>query len=775
MYAYTYDERTGGLQLTSSPLLPVSSREPRPVYYKELDVLGFDRYWKYEKDDAYPYMWAESSSYYYRGRKVAETKGGSCCTAPEIIIHEDPEPDGKPLRFVDIPGMVEKNQAILEGLVQDTIKKVYNTYHKYARRVDVFYVAFSGGKDSIVTLDIVQRALPHNAFKVLFGDTGMEFPDTYDTVNKIESYCSEHSIDFIRAKSEFSPEYTWSQFGPPASVTRWCCSVHKTVPQILALREKTGNPDFTGMAFIGVRASESLARSEYQYLSIGEKHKGQYSCNPILEWNSAELYTYIYSENLLLNKTYKKGNSRAGCLVCPMASEKNSFMRRVWYTKDFDVYTGIIKKFYSHNFSSEKDLDEFVEKGGWKARKNGRDLPLKVGYSESTSDGRLTLEIVHPKTDWKEWIKTIGVLSNDSSPFRVLFHGKQREFNLISNEDGYSISIEKELVKEDPVFARLFKNVFRRAACCINCHECEADCHHGCISMKNGQVKISDDCLHCSECHKVEQGCLVYKSLEMPKGGSIMQNKSLNCYSSHAPKMEWFQQFFDYKNEFSQKHSLGSQMYSFFGRFLRDAGLVDKNGFSSTAALIERLGLDNLSGWGIMLANLAYTPQINWFIKKLKMNENYSKNYVVSLLEDDGVKERGANDIWSAFGRLAALPFNEIGIGTTERENRHIVSIRRTPWQNPDPKVILYSLYKFAEGCGGYYEFTLGRLLNHEIEAYGVSPTEIFGLERAQMEKLLTGLSVNYPEFINASFTLDLDNITLRNSKTSKDVLSELF
>ena len=132
MYAYSYDERTGGLLLTSSPLLPVSSREPRPVYYKELDILGFDRYWKYEKNDAYPYMWAESNSYYYRGRKVAETKGGSCCTAPQIIIIDAPEPDGKPLRFVDIPGMVQKNRAILEGLAQDTIKKVYNTYHKYS-------------------------------------------------------------------------------------------------------------------------------------------------------------------------------------------------------------------------------------------------------------------------------------------------------------------------------------------------------------------------------------------------------------------------------------------------------------------------------------------------------------------------------------------------------------------------------------------------------------------------------------------------------------------
>ena len=39
------------------------------------------------------------------------------------------------------------------------------------------------------------------------------------------------------------------------------------------------------------------------------------------------------------------------------------------------------------------------------------------------------------------------------------------------------------------------------------------------------------------------------------------------------------------------------------------------------------------------------------------------------------------------------------------------------------------------------------------------------------MAKLLNGLSVNYPEFINASFTHDLDNITLRNDKFSEEVL----
>lgn len=771
MYAYTYDEQTGGLLLTSSPL--AFSKEPRPVYYKELDILGFDRYWNYAKNDAYPYMWAEANNYYYRGRKVAQTKGGSCYTAPEISILEEPEPNGEPLRFIDIPAMVEKNRGILEGLAQDTIKEAYNTYRKYKNKADVFYVAFSGGKDSIVTLDIVQRALPHNAFKVLFGDTGMEFPDTYDVVKKVKEYCAEQDIDFIQAKSEYDPEYTWSMFGPPATVTRWCCSVHKTAPQVLALRNQTGKSDFTGMAFIGIRASESLARSEYDYISLGEKHKGQYSCNPILEWNSAELYLYIYSENLLLNEAYKKGHRRAGCLVCPRAAERNDFMSHAWYPEEFDKFIRIIEKMYQKGFTTDEALKKFVENGGWKARKNGRDLPIEIGYSESKTRGKQILTIDSPRTDWKEWIKTVGVLLNDSSPYTILFRSKEHQFVLTETERGYRVFIDEELAKSDPLFVKLLKNVFRKAACCINCRECEADCHNGCISMKNGQVSISDRCIHCSECHKVDKGCLIYKSLEMPKGGLIMSaNKSLNCYSHHAPKMEWFTQYFNYKNDFDQKHSLGSQMYSFFKRFLRDAELLDESGFSHTAEVIDKISLDNLSSWGIMLVNLSYTPQINWYVKRLNMFETYNKEYALSLLVNDGAKESWVNDIWSSFGRFVELPFNEVGMGHSDKEKRHVISITRTPWQNPDPRVILYSLYKFAKGCGGYYQFTLGRLLNHEIDSDGVSPTEIFGIDRDQMEKLLTGLSVNYPEFINASFTLDLDNITLRSEKTSQDVLT---
>ena len=99
-------------------------------------------------------------------------------------------------------------------------------------------------------------------------------------------------------------------------------------------------------------------------------------------------------------------------------------------------------------------------------------------------------------------------------------------------------------------------------------------------------------------------------------------------------------------------------------------------------------------------------------------------------------------------------------------------SIMRCSWAEPDARVILYSLYKFAEKCGGYYQFSLSTLLDDSIERDGISPTRIFGLNYDTMVPILNGLSVNYPDFISASFSLGLDTISLREGKSSQDVLT---
>ena len=296
------------------------SKEPRPVYAGELDLFGFDKYWKYDKQTDLPYMWAEANRYWYRGRLVASLGGGNVYQAPEIqlayvckeyretpagkatvktvcknpdigdtfveiidgkdkkadvrnvFVLDRPEAFGE-LRPVDIATMVEDNREILGWLEDTTAKKIVNVYEKYANKLDIFHVAFSGGKDSCVLLDLVKSALPHDSFVVVFGDTGMEFPDTYDTVDKVETQCKEDGIKFYRAASHLSPMESWDMFAPPSYVLRWCCHVHKTAPQIIKLREVTDKFDYTGLAYVGVRAAESTMRSEYKYDNYGKKQK----------------------------------------------------------------------------------------------------------------------------------------------------------------------------------------------------------------------------------------------------------------------------------------------------------------------------------------------------------------------------------------------------------------------------------------------------------------------------------------------------------------------
>ena len=89
-----------------------------------------------------------------------------------------------------------------------------------------------------------------------------------------------------------------------------------------------------------------------------------------------------------------------------------------------------------------------------------------------------------------------------------------------------------------------------------------------------------------------------------------------------------------------------------------------------------------------------------------------------------------------------------------------------------DPRVLLYSLFKYAEACGDFKQFTMSRLFDGNIDSDGVSPVRIFGIDEESMEKMLRGLSINYPEYINVTFTHDLDNITLKEAMSSKDVLN---
>lgn len=776
MYSYDWDEETGGLLLNSTQ--QKMSKEPRPVYYKELDILGFDKYWNYAKDDSAPYMWAEANNYWYHGRKVASVKGGSLYTAPELVLLEEPEPDGKPLIPVNIPLMVAKNHTILEALVQDTIKKVFNIYISYRKKVDIFYVAFSGGKDSVVALDIVQRALPHNEFKVVFGNTDMEFPTTTELVQKLSRKCSDEGIEFLEAASNMTSKESWNIFGPPARKVRWCCTVHKTAPVINMLSDKFANGKLRCVMITGVRGDESVSRSGYDEMSMGKKMAGQYSFHPILEWSSAEIYLYIYSQGLLLNDAYKYGFNRVGCIMCPNSSEKHEYIKRQCFPELVDEYCERITQNSAKDLSGD-NAKIFLETGGWKSRLSGRELKLseedRFQLNETPAYLKFSVNKLNPV--WKTWYKTMGIIEENSGEIMLEYNGVWRKCRESEDKNGGLIEIENLGNSKNSIeFIFLFKSVLAKSQYCIFCKTCVAECPHRNISMSDGKITISDKCIKCHECLKILSGCLYYNSI---RGSKAMKSlKGINKYLSVGVDAEWINSFID-DNSFEPGNRKTDVMYG----FMTDAGIVAKRKLTSFGELITRMGTSDANSWALMLCNLAYTPAFQWYIKNIPFNETYYERQLDIDMGEDTTK-KAKSEFWNGFKTILDTneAFKEIGLGipditvkqTTAGEKKSMNSLVRQPWQDPDPRVILYSLYKFAEACGDYYHFTLRRLLDHDVDSAGISPTQIFGTDSDSMQQILIGLSINYPEFINASFTLDLDKIDLVNTKSSSDVL-ELF
>lgn len=755
MFDYKFDPQTGGLLLDDGT--PQSSKEPRPVYAEEMTLLHMDEMWAFDIQNDVPYMWAEAANYYYRGKLVAKTVGGTLSEPPKIdygvMKNEDGSkcpslPQGYRLEPVDIKEMVRKNSDLLSVIEQSTCKKIYDYYKRNKKKLDCFHVAFSGGKDSVVLLELVYKALSNN-FIVVFGDTKMEFPDTYKLVDIVEQQCKDRNIPFYRAASHLEPAESWRMFGAPSRVLRWCCTVHKAAPQTLKIREVIGKNDYVGADFVGVRAAESLKRSEYEFENYGKKQKGQYSQNPILDWTSAEIWMYIFSHGLPVNGTYKKGNSRAGCLFCPMGGGKSDSMRMLSYPEEISAYTDIIRETVN-----DKNMDSYISNGGWLNRKNGRDLLNNPSrYEEYEDNEAVYLRITDPASDWKEWIKTIGSMSF--------------KYDIKYSETGYTVSFPLKINKTTE--GKHFKQVFRKAAYCVGCRVCEMNCPNGCISFANG-LKI-EGCKHCLQCHAIDDGCLAYHSLQHPKnGGHVM--KSLNSFADHAPKSNWVIDFFDRGNSFLDDNKLGPMQISMFKRFLSDAKLISKSKTTDFYELIVKIGADSATAWGLIYTQLAYyNPQIRWYVDNMDVDETVTKKAIEDRLMADDVSAKDARSITKAFKRLCEIPLGTaLNFGVTS--GKSIDSLTRTKCALNDDRVLLYALYRYAEACEDYYEFSLSRLMDTSAKSAGLSPVKLFGFTEDEMESMLNGLSSKYPAFINATFTHGLDKVSLRDDKTSDDVLT---
>jgi len=769
LYKYKWDIETGGYLLTTN--LAGVSKELRPVFYEELDLLGFDKLnWKYPKTDK-PLMWAETRRYIYKGELVAEAVGGGLFTKPTIKLHKD----NFIIEPVNIDLMIKKNKPLMIGLVQNTVETIYEVYKKHKdANIDVIYVAFSGGKDSLVLLDLVQRSLPHNEFKVIFSDTSMEISDTYKTVEEVKKRYP--TLEFHTAKSHIDATKSWDIFGPPGRVQRWCCAVHKSVPSLLKLRELIGIKNLKVLVFDGVRAEESNARATYSIESKGKKHLIQTNCSPILNWGTNELFLYIFENSLIFNKAYRYGAVRVGCAICPLASKWWEFIVNSIYPDRIKPFIDIIKSNANTKFSNSDELIKYLDDGGWKGRMGGRDLNNGGNrIVEQSSKGHLVLQIKEISSDWKEWIKALGnLIHGEENVYFIEYENNFYKFRTETVNNTLKIIIKNNFNKKKDIrFKYLFKNVFYKTAYCAFCKTCMVECPFGALDIDNGKIKINTNCKHCHACLDMPKGCLVAKSLSLTIGGRNMELKGINRYQHFGFRKIWLRYFLEYKNNFWNCDKLGKYQFDGFKIWLKESELTKNNLFNDNAEAILKIGIDDIRIWAVILNNLIYNSVImKWYVKNIQFDIKYDITTMITMLGDDLSISTRENALTSLKETFRYSPIgSELGAGICEIKGNSVKSITRSTWNNPDPVVILYSLYKFAEKCDGHYSFTLSYLCDDSIERGGISPSKIFGILPIVIKRKIQNLATDYRDFISVAFNKDLDNIDLVKGKTSFDVL----
>ena len=767
MYAYEWDKDTGGYNLT--PKIEGLAKDIRPFG------------WQFPKSKE-PLCWAEGRRYFYRGELVAETQGGNLFDLPTL---KNVTPNLS-LLPVDIKAMVAKNENLMNGQIQFTLKEIYAAFKAYRSKVDLFYLAFSGGKDSMVMLDLVQRALPHDSFEVIFGDTTMEISDTYKIVEETEKFFPD--LKWHTARAPFDALDSWKFMGPPARKIRWCCSVHKASPSLFKVKEILAESrkcpvadvkNFRVMAFIGVRAEESETRSTYDKISVSRKHPAQINFYPILQWTTAEIFLYLFAENLPFNQCYRNGLPRVGCKLCPMSSVWYDCAVNHRYSEETAPYVEIVRSLTNKNFVDDNDWQNYFSDRGWQARGSGKTLSIGKRKTETLRNGdRYSFIVMNANYSWRKWLPVLGdFVEVDKDKLSLQYEDTSIIFNVDTQADKEIISLrvpvfDKKFIK----FLSLLKGILNKAAYCKNCGDCMIECPHGALTITTDDIRIKN-CRHCYRCLDKPQGCLVAWSLEI-RGGENLKSKKISAYRSFGFQKEWLKIFFDEPKNFKTgERIINDHVTSFIG-WSRHASLLDEKNLP--LEVVEKfisLGADNLKVWGYIFVNLTYNSNlINLFVKSCDFNESHDNDFLITMFGSSHSDTTKKNALKALKATLRYSPIGEeLGQGICELKGNAVVSITRTAWQNPEPLVILYSLYQFAEHSENLYSFTLTELLDDSDEREALSPKILFGLDAEILRSLLQSLANDYPKFIYVDFNKGIqENIFLRENKTADDVV-QLF
>ncbi len=196
-----------------------------------------------------------------------------------------------------------------------------------------YYLAFSGGKDSIVIKQLANMAKVQ--YDAHYNNTTIDPPE-------LIYFIKEHYPDVKIENPKHSLLKELVRQGFPTRLARWCCKTYK---------EKGGTGRIT---VTGIRWEESSRRKRSRMVELCFTDKTKTFLNVIIDWTEQDVWEFIKKHKMPYCKLYDQGWKRIGCLMCPFTPTRQRKMQAKQYPKYTEAFIRAFTRL--HEERSKKGL-----------------------------------------------------------------------------------------------------------------------------------------------------------------------------------------------------------------------------------------------------------------------------------------------------------------------------------------------------------------------------------------------------------------------------------